>query len=136
MLESIDYDLTGKNAVVIGRSNIVGKPMAHLLLQKNCTVTVCHSKTTNLKEICAKADVLVAAIGKPEFVTADMVKEGAVVIDVGINRTENGLVGDVKFDEVEPKVAYISKVPGGVGPMTITMLMENAYNCAIQRENK
>lgn len=136
MLESIDYDLTGKNAVVIGRSNIVGKPMAHLLLQKNCTVTVCHSKTTNLKEICANADVLVAAIGKPEFVTADMVKEGAVVIDVGINRTENGLVGDVKFDEVEPKVAYISKVPGGVGPMTITMLMENAYNCAVQRENK
>ena len=136
MLESIDFDLTGKNAVVIGRSNIVGKPMALLLLQKNCTVTVCHSKTKNLKEICANADVLIAAIGKPEFVTGDMVKQGAVVIDVGINRTENGLVGDVKFSDVEDKVSYISKVPGGVGPMTITMLMENAYKCAVLRENK
>lgn len=134
MLKSTNIPLSGKNAVVIGRSNIVGKPMALLLLQANCTVTVCHSKTVNLKEICAKADVLVAAIGRPEFVTADMVKEGAIVIDVGINRTEKGLVGDVKFDEVEKKASYITPVPGGVGPMTIAMLLENTYLCALRRE--
>ena len=136
MLESIDYDFSGKNAVVIGRSNIVGKPLALLLLQKNCTVTVCHSKTKNLKEICSKADLVVAAIGKPEFVKGDMIKEGATVIDVGINRTDKGLVGDVDFNDVSHKTENISKVPGGVGPMTITMLMENTYNCALYRVNK
>lgn len=134
MLKSTNVSLSGKNAVVIGRSNIVGKPMALLLLQANCTVTVCHSKTVNLKEICANADILVAAIGRPEFVTADMVKDGAIVIDVGINRTEKGLVGDVKFDEVEKKASYITPVPGGVGPMTIAMLLENTYLCALRRE--
>lgn len=135
MLKSENIDLVGKNAVVIGRSNIVGKPMAMLLLKENCTVTICHSKTQNLKEICKTADVLVAAIGRPKFVTADMVKEGAVVIDVGINRTENGLVGDVDFDAVKDIVGYISPVPGGVGPMTIAMLLENTYICAKRREN-
>ena len=134
MLKSTNVSLSGKNAVVIGRSNIVGKPMALLLLQANCTVTVCHSKTVNLKEICCGADILVAAIGKPEFVTGDMVKDGAIVIDVGINRTEKGLVGDVKFDEVEKKAEYITPVPGGVGPMTIAMLLENTYLCALRRE--
>lgn len=133
MLKSTGVNLSGKNAVVIGRSNIVGKPMALLLLQANCTVTVCHSRTVNLKEICKQADILVAAIGKSEFVTADMVKEGAIVIDVGINRTEKGLVGDVKFDEVEKKASYITPVPGGVGPMTIAMLLENTYLCAVRR---
>lgn len=132
MLESVNTDFTGKNAVVLGRSNIVGKPMALLLLQKNCTVTICHSKTKNLQEICANADILVAAIGKAKFVTADMVKDGATVIDVGINRTENGLVGDVDFDNVKDKVEYISPVPGGVGPMTIAMLLENTYLCALR----
>lgn len=135
MLEFEGIDLCGKNAVVIGRSNIVGKPMALLLLQKNCTVTICHSKTKNLKEICASADVLVAAIGRANFVTADMVKPGAVVIDVGINRTENGLVGDVDFDSVKEIASYITPVPGGVGPMTIAMLLENTYLCALRRFN-
>ena len=134
MLKSIDQPLSGKNAVVIGRSNIVGKPMAMLLLKENCTVTICHSKTVNLKEVCKNADILVAAIGKPEFVTADMVKDGAIVIDVGINRTENGLVGDVKFDEVSKIASYITPVPGGVGPMTIAMLLENTYLCANRRQ--
>lgn len=136
MLKSTGESLRGKNAVVIGRSNIVGKPMALLLLQEDCTVTVCHSKTVNLKEICKSADVLVAAIGRAEFVTADMVKEGAIVIDVGINRTENGLVGDVKFNEVEKIAGYITPVPGGVGPMTIAMLLENTYLCAKRKEQK
>ncbi len=134
MLQSINIDLCGKNAVVLGRSNIVGKPMAMLLLKENCTVTICHSKTQNLKDICKNADILVAAIGKPKFVTADMVKDGAVVIDVGINRTENGLVGDVDFDNVKEKASYITPVPGGVGPMTIAMLLENTYLCAERRE--
>lgn len=133
MLESTGIDFTGKNAVVIGRSNIVGKPMAMLLLQMNCTVTICHSKTQNLKEICKNADVLVSAIGKPKFVTADMVKEGAVVIDVGINRTEDGLCGDVDFESVSEVASYITPVPGGVGPMTIAMLLENTYTCACLR---
>lgn len=133
MLQSENIELCGKNAVVIGRSNIVGKPMAMLLLKENCTVTICHSKTNNLKEICKNADVLVAAIGKPKFVTADMVKEGAVVIDVGINRTEDGLVGDVDFNSVEKIASYITPVPGGVGPMTIAMLLENTYLCASRR---
>ena len=118
---------------VVGRSNIVGKPMALLLLQMNCTVTICHSKTQNLKEICKQADLVVAAIGRPKFVTKDMIKEGAVVIDVGINRTENGLVGDVDFDEVKELASYITPVPGGVGPMTIAMLLENTYLCAVRK---
>jgi methylenetetrahydrofolate dehydrogenase (NADP+)/methenyltetrahydrofolate cyclohydrolase len=134
MLQSENVELSGKNAVVLGRSNIVGKPMAMLLLKENCTVTICHSKTQNLASICKNADILVAAIGKPKFVTKDMVKEGAVVVDVGINRTENGLVGDVDFDAVKDIASYISPVPGGVGPMTIAMLLENTYICACRRE--
>lgn len=131
LLEKSGIDITGKRCVVIGRSNIVGKPMAMLLLHANGTVTICHSKTQNLKEICREADVLVASIGKAEFVTADMVKEGAVVVDVGINRLDNGkLVGDVNFAEVEPKASYITPVPGGVGPMTITMLLKNTLTAA------
>ncbi len=135
MLKENNIELSGKNAVVIGRSNIVGKPMAMLLLKENCTVTICHSKTVNLKEMCSNADILIAAIGKPLFVTADMVKPGAVVIDVGINRTEKGIVGDVDFENVKEKVSFISPVPGGVGPMTIAMLLENTYLCALRREN-
>lgn len=135
MLKSTGEELSGKNAVVIGRSNIVGKPMAILLLNENCTVTICHSKTKNLEEVCANADILVAAIGKPNFVTKEMVKEGAIVIDVGINRTESGLVGDVDFNDVCDKVSYISPVPGGVGPMTIAMLMENTLKLAFRSEN-
>ena len=126
MLEEYKIDIEGKHAVVIGRSNIVGKPLAQCLLNKNATVTICHSRTKNLGEITKQADILVAAIGKPKFVTVDMVKEGAVVIDVGINRNEDGkLVGDVDYQNVESKAAYITPVPGGVGPMTIAMLMEN-----------
>lgn len=136
MLKHENIELSGKNAVVIGRSNIVGKPMALLLLKQDCTVTVCHSKTKNLKEVCANADILVAAIGKPKFVTEDMVKKDAVVIDVGINRTENGLVGDVDFENVSKKVSHITPVPGGVGPMTIAMLLENTYLCAMRRIKK
>lgn len=135
MLKTEEVPLSGKNAVVLGRSNIVGKPMAMLLLKENCTVTICHSKTENLKEICKNADILVAAIGKPKFVTADMVKEGAVVIDVGINRTSDGLVGDVDFENVKDIVSAISPVPGGVGPMTIAMLLENTYLCATRSVN-
>ncbi|MBE5734151.1 MAG: bifunctional methylenetetrahydrofolate dehydrogenase/methenyltetrahydrofolate cyclohydrolase FolD [Clostridiales bacterium] len=135
MLQSQNIELSGKNAVVIGRSNIVGKPMALLLLKENCTVTVCHSKTKNLSEVCKNADILVSAIGRPKFVTADMVKQDAVVIDVGINRTEQGLVGDVDFENVKEIASYISPVPGGVGPMTIAMLLENTYLCALRRNN-
>ena len=128
MLEKEGIDPTGKRAVVLGRSETVGKPMAMLLLNANATVTVCHSKTQNLKEICRSADILVSAIGKAKFVTADMVKDGAVVIDVGMNRDENGkLCGDVDFENVKDKTSYITPVPGGVGPMTITMLMYNTY---------
>ena len=124
-------ELEGKNAVVLGRSNTVGKPMALLLLNANATVSVCHSKTRNLKEICRNADILVSAIGKPKFVKADMVKDGAVVIDVGINRDENGkLCGDIDFENVKEKASYITPVPGGVGPMTIAMLMYNTYVAA------
>lgn len=131
MLKEYDIDPKSKNCVVIGRSNIVGKPMAMLLLHKHGTVTICHSRTVNLKEICAKADILVAAIGKAKFVTADMVKEGAVVIDVGMNRDENGkLCGDVDFENVKDKAEAITPVPGGVGPMTIAMLMKNTLKAA------
>ena len=133
MLHEYGVEISGKNAVVIGRSNIVGKPMALLLLRENATVTVCHSKTKNLKEICKNADILVAAIGRPAFVTADMVKEGAVVIDVGINRVDGKLKGDVDFEKVGEKASYITPVPGGVGPMTITTLLENTYLCGVKR---
>ena len=134
MLKYYDIDPCGKNCVVIGRSNIVGKPMAMLLLHKNGTVTVCHSKTQNLGEITSKADILVAAVGRAKFVTCDMVKEGAVVIDVGMNRTPEGLFGDVDFQSVSPKCSYITPVPGGVGPMTIAMLMKNTVTAA-KRQN-
>jgi len=131
LLDEYGIDVTGKRAVVIGRSNIVGKPQAMLLLHKNATVTVCHSRTQNLAEITREADILVAAIGKLEFVTADMVKPGAVVIDVGMNRNAEGkLRGDVAFDEVSEIASYITPVPGGVGPMTITMLMQNTLRAA------
>lgn len=131
MLKREGIQTRGKNAVVVGRSNIVGKPMAMLLLNADATVTVCHSKTVNLKEICASADILVAAIGRAKFITADMVKEGAVVIDVGMNRDENGkLCGDVDFENVKDKCSYITPVPGGVGPMTITMLLYNTLTAA------
>lgn len=126
LLDYYNISISGKKCVVLGRSNIVGKPMAHLLLEKNGTVTVCHSRTADLKEETKNADILVVAIGKPEFVTADMVKDGAVVIDVGINRTEDGkLVGDVDFAGVSNVASYITPVPGGVGPMTITTLLKN-----------
>lgn len=126
LIHSTGIEVSGKECVVIGRSNIVGKPMAMLLLHENGTVTICHSRTKDLAEVCRRADILVAAVGKPNFVTADMVKEGAVVIDVGINRLDTGkLCGDVKFDEVSEKAGWITPVPGGVGPMTIAMLMKN-----------
>ena len=126
LLEKYNIELEGKRAVVIGRSNIVGKPMALLMLRENATVTICHSKTQNLKEICKQADILIVAIGKPQFVDSEYVKDGAVVIDVGIHRDENNkLCGDVDYDSVEPKASYITPVPGGVGPMTISMLMNN-----------
>jgi methylenetetrahydrofolate dehydrogenase (NADP+)/methenyltetrahydrofolate cyclohydrolase len=130
LLDEYGIDPAGKRAVVIGRSNIVGKPMAMLLLHRNATVTVCHSRTNDLAAICREADILVAAVGKAKFVTEDMVKEGAVVIDVGMNRDENGLCGDVDFAAVEKKASYITPVPGGVGPMTITLLMKNTLTAA------
>jgi len=131
MLESIDYSLRGKHAVVIGRSNIVGKPMAIMLLQQNATVTICHSATADLKAITLQADVIVAAVGKRNVLTADMVKPGAVVIDVGMNRNEAGkLCGDVDFEGVRRVAGYITPVPGGVGPMTITMLLVNTLEAA------
>lgn len=126
LIHSTGTDVSGKECVVIGRSNIVGKPMAMLLLHENATVTICHSRTKDLASVCRRADILVSAVGKADFVTADMVKDGAIVIDVGMNRNaENKLCGDVKYDEVEPKASYITPVPGGVGPMTIAMLMKN-----------
>ncbi|MDE6211020.1 MAG: bifunctional methylenetetrahydrofolate dehydrogenase/methenyltetrahydrofolate cyclohydrolase FolD [Clostridia bacterium] len=136
MLDHTGVDLTGKHAVVLGRSNTVGKPMAMLLLNANCTVTVCHSKTKNMAELTKQADILVVAIGKPKFVTADMVKDGAIVIDVGINRVDGKLCGDVDFDSVAPKTSFISPVPGGVGPMTISMLLFNTLMSAKSRENE
>lgn len=137
ILKEYGIEVAGLNAVVIGRSNIVGKPMANLLLNASATVTVTHSKTKNLKEICKNADLIVAAIGKPFFLKADMVKDGAVVVDVGINRLDDGrLVGDVDFDEVAPKCSYITPVPGGVGPMTIAMLLNNTILAAQAKKIK
>ena len=137
LLERSGIEVSGKECVVVGRSNIVGKPQAMLLLHKHGTVTVCHSRTKNLAEVCRRADILVAAIGKADFFTADMVKEGAVVIDVGMNRRADGkLTGDVDFASVEPKASYITPVPGGVGPMTITMLMQNTLTAAKRSVNQ
>lgn len=131
LLQRSGIEIAGKECVVVGRSNIVGKPQAMLLLHANGTVTVCHSRTKNLSEVCRRADILVAAIGKADFFKADMVKEGAVVIDVGMNRRADGkLTGDVDFESVAPKASYITPVPGGVGPMTITMLMQNTLTAA------
>lgn len=136
MLKYYNIEIEGKECVVIGRSNIVGKPMAMLLLQKNGTVTICHSRTKNLKEVTSRADILVAAVGIPYFVTADMVKDGAVVIDVGMDRNKDGkLCGDVDFAEVEKKASYITPVPGGVGPMTIATLMKNTVTAAKIQNN-
>ena len=135
MFEEYDIDLTGKNVVILGRSNIVGKPLIHCCLNKNATVTSCHSKTQNIAQKAKEADVLISAIGKANFVTADMVKDGAVVIDVGINRLDNGkITGDVDFESVKEKASYITPVPGGVGPMTIAMLMNNVIK-ATKRQN-
>ena len=131
LLDAYGIEVKGKECVVVGRSNIVGKPQAMLLLHRSGTVTVCHSKTKDLKDVTRRADILVVAVGKPKFITADMVKPGAVVIDVGINRTEQGkLVGDVDYDAVEPIASYLTPVPGGVGPMTITMLLRNTLTAA------
>ena len=135
MLAYYNIDVNGKECVVIGRSNIVGKPMGMLLLHKNGTVTIAHSRTKNLAEVTRKADILVAAVGKAKFVTADMVKEGAVVIDVGMNRADGKLCGDVDFDDVSPKASYITPVPGGVGPMTIATLMQNTLTAAKRQNN-
>lgn len=134
LLKYYNIDVCGKHCVIIGRSNIVGKPQAMLMLKENATVTVCHSRTVNLAEITKQADILVAAVGKANFVTPDMVKAGAVVVDVGINRNADGkLCGDVDFASVEPLVSYITPVPGGVGPMTITMLLQNTLTAAKQQ---
>lgn len=137
LLDEIGYDLTGKEVVVVGRSNIVGKPFALLCLHNNATVTIAHSKTENLKEVCRRADVLIAAIGKAKFITRDYIKEGAIVLDVGINRDENNkLCGDVDFDDVKDIVSGITPVPGGIGPMTITMLMQNTLEAFYRRNGK
>ena len=137
LLEYYDIELQGKNAVVVGRSNLVGKPLAQLLLDKNCTVTICHSRTQNLKDITSRADIVCVAIGKAKFLKADMVKDGAVVVDVGMDRDENGkLCGDVDFESVAPKCSYITPVPGGVGPMTVTMLIANTISAYKMNNNK
>ena len=133
LLEAYHIDLTGKSAVVVGRSNIVGKPMAMMLLQENATVTICHSRTKDLGSVTKTADVLVVAIGKAKFIKADMVKDGAVVADVGMNRDESGLCGDVDFENVAPKCSYITPVPGGVGPLTIAMLLYNTVSAFKKR---
>ena len=133
MLKSAQVPLDGANAVVVGRSNIVGKPTAMLLLRENCTVTLCHSRTKDLGQITSQADILVAAVGRPEMITADMVREGAAVVDVGINRRNGRLVGDVAFEQVSQKAGYISPVPGGVGLMTVAMLMDNVTTLAERR---
>jgi methylenetetrahydrofolate dehydrogenase (NADP+)/methenyltetrahydrofolate cyclohydrolase len=134
MLEHYGISVAGKEAVVIGRSIMVGKPMAQLLVEANATVTICHSKTKNIGDVIRRADIVVAAIGKPKFVTADMVKDGAVVVDVGINRTAEGkLVGDVDYEAIAPKASAITPVPGGVGPMTIALLMKNTYQAFLNQ---
>lgn len=135
MLEEYGIEIEGKNAVVVGRSNIVGKPLAQCLLKKNATVTICHSRTKNIHEITNNADIVVAALGKPKYIKENMVKEGAVVIDIGINRGDDGkLVGDVDFENVSKKASYITPVPGGVGPMTIAMLMNNVVKAAKEQK--
>jgi methylenetetrahydrofolate dehydrogenase (NADP+)/methenyltetrahydrofolate cyclohydrolase len=135
LIASTGVDIAGKECVVVGRSNIVGKPQAMLLLQKNGTVTICHSRTKDLAEVTKRADILVVAVGRANFITGDMVKEGAIVVDVGINRGEDGkLVGDVHFDSIKDKASYITPVPGGVGPMTITCLMENTIECFLKQK--
>ena len=137
LLESINYDLGGKEVVIVGRSNIVGKPVALLCLQKNATVTIAHSKTEDLKAVCLRADVLITAVGKPKFFNHEYIKDGAVVLDVGINRDENNkLCGDVDFDDVKDKVMAITPVPGGIGPMTITMLIQNTIEAFYKRNGK
>ena len=136
MLEEYNINPEGENVVIIGRSNIVGKPLSQCLLNKNATITICHSKTRDIKAITKNADILIAAVGRPHFVTEDMVKDGAVVIDVGINRNEEGkLIGDVDFENVEKKASYITPVPGGVGPMTIAMLMKNCLTACKKQNN-
>lgn len=136
LLKNYNINLQGKHCVIVGRSNIVGKPLAMLLLNNNATVTICHSKTQNLAKITNMADVLISAVGKSRFITKEMVKQGSIVIDVGINRDENNkITGDVSFEEVKSKAAYISQVPGGVGPMTIAMLMQNSLQAALTNEN-
>ena len=131
MFEEYNIDLCGKNVVILGRSNIVGKPLTQCCLNKNATITVCHSKTQNTKKLTKEADIVISAIGKPKFITEDMIKEGAIVIDVGINRDENGkIVGDVDFENVKQKASYITPVPGGVGPMTVAMLINNVIKAA------
>lgn len=136
MLEEYNIETKGANVVILGRSNIVGKPLSQCLLNKDATVTICHSKTKNIEEITKNADILISAIGKPKFVTQDMVKQDTVVIDVGINRLETGLVGDVDFENVSKKASYITPVPGGVGPMTIAMLLNNVVIAAKYLEEK
>lgn len=136
LLEEYEIPLKGANVVILGRSNIVGKPLAQCLLNADATVTVCHSKTKNIEEVTKNADIVISAIGKPKFVTKDMIKENAVVIDVGINRLETGIVGDIDFEEVEKKASHITPVPGGVGPMTIAMLLHNVVIAAKYLEEK
>jgi methylenetetrahydrofolate dehydrogenase (NADP+)/methenyltetrahydrofolate cyclohydrolase len=138
MIEECGFNVSGANAVVVGRSNIVGKPMAKLLLDANATVTIAHSRTKNLADVCRGADILIAAVGRARMITADMVRPGAIVIDVGVNRDETTgkLCGDVDFEAVKDIAAHITPVPGGVGPMTITMLMQNTIECFLNRMNK
>lgn len=136
LIRSTGIDISGKNAVVVGRSNIVGKPMAMMLLNQNATVTICHSKTKNLAEITRNADILVVAIGRPNFISGDMIKEDAVVIDVGVNRVDGKLCGDVNYEEAKEVASYITPVPGGVGPMTITMLLQNTYKAMKSNRGK
>lgn len=136
LLDYYDISLKGKHAVVVGRSNIVGKPMSLMLLRRDCTVTVCHSKTENLAKYTKDADILVCAVGKKHIITADMVKDGAVVLDAGINRVDGKIYGDADFEEISKKAAYITPVPGGVGPMTITMLMYNTYLAGMRKIKK
>ena len=135
LLKSLNIDLIGKNAVVLGRSNIVGKPAAQLLLNENCTVTICHSKTVNLKEVCSNADILVVAIGRPKFIDESYVKEGAIVIDVGTSSFEGKITGDVDFEKVIDKAAYVTPVPGGVGALTTTLLIKNACEACLNNGN-